>query len=118
MCEQEWRQAYEQQKQAYEQQLAYAHQHQYQEQQRWAYPPQQADAQQMQLVHAPQASTSAVQLPAPGYQDPQPAFAARWTAVDRADQPPAPSNLTSNVWAPNLNAQDLSGVFNSWSRRQ
>ncbi|KAL1673904.1 hypothetical protein EV122DRAFT_254862 [Schizophyllum commune] len=117
-CEQEWRQAYEQQKQAYEQQLAYAHQHQYQEQQRWAYPPQQADAHQMQLVHAPQASTSAVQPPAPAYQDSQPAFAARWTAANQADQPPATNNLTLNVWAPNLNAQDLSGVFNSWSRRQ
>ncbi|KAL1701662.1 hypothetical protein EV121DRAFT_294043 [Schizophyllum commune] len=117
-CEQEWRQAYEQQKQAYEQQLAYAHQHRYQEQQRWAYPPQQADAHQMQLVHAPQASTSAVQPPAPAYQDSQPAFAARWTAANQADQPPATNNLTLNVWAPNLNAQDLSGVFNSWSRRQ
>ncbi|KAL1754175.1 hypothetical protein FB107DRAFT_291849 [Schizophyllum commune] len=117
-CEQEWRQAYEQQKQAYEQQLAYAHQHQYQEQQRWAYPPQQADAQQMQLVHAPQASTSAVQFPAPAYQDSQPTYAARWTDVNQADQPPATNNLTLNVLAPNLNAQDLSGVFNSWSRRQ
>ncbi|KAI4521498.1 hypothetical protein K525DRAFT_247731 [Schizophyllum commune Loenen D] len=117
-CEQEWRQAYEQQRQAYEQQLAYARQHQYHEQQRWAYPPQQTDAHQMQLVHAPQASTSAVQLPAPAYHDSQPAFAARWTAANQADQPPATNNLTLNVWAPNLNAQDLSGVFNSWSRRQ
>ncbi|KAI5890905.1 uncharacterized protein SCHCODRAFT_02600150 [Schizophyllum commune H4-8] len=129
MCEQ-WQQFYEQQQQAHEQQqqayeqqqqLAYAHQHQYHEQQRWAYPPQQADAQQMQLVHAPQASTSAVQLPAPGYQDPQPAFAARWTVENQptyADQPPATNSVTLNAWAPNLNAQDLSGVFNSWSRKQ
>ncbi|KAL1726628.1 hypothetical protein EV714DRAFT_219019 [Schizophyllum commune] len=134
-CEEEWRQAYEQQRQAYEQQrqayeqqLAYARQHQYHEQQRWAYPPQQPDAQQVQLVHAPQPSTSAVQLPAPAYQDsqpayqdPQPAYAARWTAANQSafpDQPPATNNLTLNVWAPNLNAQDLSGVFNSWSRRQ
>ncbi|KAI5822838.1 hypothetical protein K523DRAFT_150693 [Schizophyllum commune Tattone D] len=119
-CEQEWRQAYEQQRQAYEQELAYARQHQYREQQRWAYPPRQPDA---QLVHAPQVSTSAVQFPAPGHQGqqdfaPQPAFAARWTAVNQADQPPATNSVTLNVWAPNLNAQDLSGVFNSWSRRQ